>query len=78
MVLQLRADLGGLKFHKTKNLAMKAKKNSPQKSPKRTVKKALEKATNSPVREALAKIWETISLEDGRSNNQSVSIHLVL
>ena len=64
MVLQLRADLGGLNFHKTKNLATKAKKNSPQKSPRRAVKKALEKATNSPVREALAKLWETISLDD--------------
>ena len=64
MVLQLRSDLGGLSFQKTKNLAKKTKKNSPQKSPTRAVNKSLEKAANSPVREALAKIWETISLDD--------------
>ena len=64
MVLQLRADLGGLSFQKTKNLAKKTKKNSPQKSPKRNVNKLIEKAANSPVREALAEIWETISLDD--------------
>ena len=64
MVLQLRADLGGLSFQQTKNLAKKTKKNSPQKSPKRTVNKLIEKAANSPVREALAQIWDTISLDD--------------
>ena len=60
MVLQLRGDLGGLTFGKTQN-------QKPKKSPERGLKKSMKAQVSSPVREALAKLCENISLEDAKN-----------
>ena len=60
MVLQLRGDLGGLTFGKTQN-------QKPKKSPERGLKKSMKAQVGSPVREALAKLCENISLDDAKN-----------